>query len=205
MSKGAAELVVESYRRSFFDASRATTHGVSLASARAGNVIGGGDWAANRIVPDIVRALAKDVPVVIRNPSSVRPWQHVLEPLGGYLLLGARLQSADPSVRAQASTAWNVGPELESARPVRDLVDGLVAGFGQGSWVDGHDPKAPHEAHLLRLNIEKAYALLGWSPRWDFAATLAHTVAWYRAQRNQASVEAMRTLSLAQIAAYAMV
>ncbi|MEO6419676.1 MAG: CDP-glucose 4,6-dehydratase, partial [Polyangiaceae bacterium] len=156
----------------------------------------------DRIIPDIVRAIAKGTPVVVRNPQSVRPWQHVLEPLSGYLLLGARLQSAEPSVSAQACEGWNFGPNLDSTRPVRDLVTGLVDGFGEGSWEDGREKNAPHEANLLRLSIEKAYVHLGWSPRWNFEATLARTVDWYKAHRAGASAEKMLALSLAQISDY---
>ena len=132
----------------------------------------------------------------------MRPWQHVLEPLGGYLLLGARLQSHDTSVSAQACEAWNFGPKLDSTRPVRDLVNGLLKGFGEGSWEERHDPRAVHEANLLRLSIEKAYVHLGWSPRWDFGPTLGHTVDWYKAHRAGANVESMRSLSLGQIRTY---
>ena len=202
MSKGATELLVSSYRRSFFGSLQAESGGVRLASARAGNVIGGGDWAKDRIIPDIVRAIAKRIPVVVRNPMSVRPWQHVLEPLSGYLLLGSRLQSADSSVSAQACEGWNFGPNLDAARPVKDLVSGLIEGFGEGSWEDGRDKAAPHEANLLRLSIEKAHVHLGWRPRWDFATTLAHTVDWYKAHRAGATTESMIGLSLSQITDY---
>ena len=208
MSKGAAELVTANYRRSFFDPARADEHGVYVASARAGNVIGGGDWAKDRIIPDMIRALLSGSPLVVRNPDSVRPWQHVLEPLGGYLLLAARLAHGDTARRATRASfceAFNFGPHLEAARPVRDLADALVSGFGEGSWTDGHDPRALHEAQLLRLSIEKAYVRLGWRPRWGFDQTIAQTVRFYDAHRKGASGEELHALVRSQIAAYAAV
>ena len=180
MSKGAAELVISSWRRSYFS-DAAGTADVACASVRAGNVIGGGDWATDRIVPDCVRALALGDDVAVRNPHAVRPWQHVLEPLSGYLTLGARLLTGSDAERRELSDAWNFGPETANARPVRDLVDRLVRRWGSGGWDDVSDPRAPHEAHLLRLAIDKAHAGLGWSPRWDFDATVNHTVDWYKA------------------------
>src|SRR6185295_9615522 len=132
MSKGAAELVVSSFRRSFFPPAKLDEHGVAIASARAGNVIGGGDWGADRIVPDAVGALARKLPIQVRNPDAVRPWQHVLEPLGGYLLLGARLCNAGVGRPADFCEAWNFGPNLEAVRPVKELVSGLVDKWGSG-------------------------------------------------------------------------
>lgn len=185
MSKGAAELVVGSYRRSFMDpAGRGGKAPVALASVRAGNVIGGGDWALDRIVPDCVRALAADRPIAVRNPDAVRPWQHVLEPLSGYLALGARLLADDAAERARFADAWNFGPHLANARPVRDLAESVVERWGRGAWYDASDPTSPHEATLLRLAIDKAQALLGWSPRWDFDTTIARTIDWYRAHEG---------------------
>ncbi len=201
MSKGAAELVVSSWRRSFFPAARLAEHGVAVATARAGNVVGGGDWAKDRIVPDAIGALAARRPIAVRNPSAVRPWQHVLEPLGGYLLLGARLAAA-PDEAARASEAWNFGPRSEDARPVRDVVDALVREWGSGSWEDRHVPGAPHEAGLLRLDVEKARARLGWSPRWRFEETFRRTVEWYRAFRGGAGADALAELCRRQIADY---
>lgn len=180
MSKGAAELLVSSYRRSFFPAAEAS-QGVALASVRAGNVIGGGDWSVDRIVPDCVRSLAASQVIGVRNPSAVRPWQHVLEPLSGYLLLGARLLSKDATARAQFCEAWNFGPAVDNARTVKELVEALIERWGAGSWEDTSDPSSPHEASLLRLAIDKAHARLGWSPRWNFKETLSRTVDWYKA------------------------
>lgn len=199
-SKGAAEIVTASWRRSFFPPSRLAEHRVAVASARAGNVIGGGDWAVDRIVPDCIRSLSRREPVAVRNPLAVRPWQHVLEPLGGYLLLGARLSaSRNP---ADFCEAWNFGPDLQSARPVSALASAIVAAWGHGEWVDRSDPKAVHEATSLRLSVDKAHAKLGWRPRWRFEETIERTVAWYRAQIEGATLAQLKKLSLDQIAAY---
>jgi CDP-glucose 4,6-dehydratase len=175
-SKAAVEVLTSAWRRSFGGDGR-----VVIASARAGNVIGGGDWAADRVVPDCVRRLAEGRPVPVRNPHAVRPWQHVLEPLSGYLLLGGRLLSADPAERACAADAWNFGPPPGSARTVHDLVAEVLTAWGGGRWEDASDPSAPHEAGLLQLSTDKARALLGWRPRWDFTTTVRRTVEWYRA------------------------
>jgi CDP-glucose 4,6-dehydratase len=202
MSKGAAELTVASWRRSFFSPARTNEHGVYLATARAGNVIGGGDWARDRIVPDLVRALSSGEPLRVRNPGSIRPWQHVLEPLGGYLALGARLMGADGGDRAAACEAFNFGPHAESARPVRDLADLAVTAWGEGAWIDARDPSAPHEAATLRLAIERAHTRLGWSPRWAFDETVTRTIAWYRAQSIGASRDELRALTRREIDDY---
>jgi CDP-glucose 4,6-dehydratase len=174
-SKGACEIAIASWRRSFFHA-----HPVKIASARAGNVIGGGDWALDRIVPDCMRALQRGETIMVRNPAATRPWQHVLEPLSGYLWLAACL--ADPR-RARSGrgldSAFNFGPLNEAHRPVSELVEASLRHW-PGSWHDSHDPLAVHEARLLSLNIDKAKACLGWQPTWNFADTVEHTVAWYR-------------------------
>jgi CDP-glucose 4,6-dehydratase len=201
MSKGAAELVVASYRRSFFPPARLAEHGIAIASARAGNVVGGGDWAKDRIVPDCIAALAARRPMPVRNPSAIRPWQHVLEPLGGYLLLGARLAPGAEG-RTRFCEAWNFGPRTEDARPVRDVVEALITAWGSGRWEDRHDPAAPHEAGLLRLDVAKAEALLGWKPRWRFEETLRRTVEWYRAFHGGAGPDALAALCRRQIAEY---
>ncbi|HET8542005.1 MAG TPA: CDP-glucose 4,6-dehydratase [Anaeromyxobacter sp.] len=202
-SKGAAELVVASYRRSFFPPDRLDRHGIAVASARAGNVVGGGDWARDRIVPDAIAALAERRPIPVRNPDGVRPWQHVLEPLGGYLLLGARLAAGEPAAaRARWCEAWNFGPRPEDARPVREVVEAVVGAWGGGRWEDRRDPAAPHEAGLLRLSIEKAQARLGWTPRWGFAETFRRTVEWYRAFHAGASREELAGLCVRQIEEY---
>ena len=180
-SKAAAELAIASWRASFCGGAAHQTPHVAIATARAGNVIGGGDWAVDRIVPDAMRALAAGEPIPLRNPAATRPWQHVLEPLGGYLLLAERLL-AD----ARCASAFNFGPALEANRSVRELVEAALQHW-LGSWRDGSDPHAPHEAGRLHLQIDKAHHQLGWQPRWDFATTVAHTAGWYRAVHEGAS------------------
>lgn len=190
-SKAAAEIAFQSYGRSFF-----AVHGRPMAaSGRAGNVIGGGDWAADRIVPDAIRALAADRPVPVRNPASVRPWQHVLEALSGYLVLSARLLEGD----ARAAGAWNFGPSARSVRTVRDLAGEIVRAWGRGAWKHVRSRGAPHEAALLMLDCSKAHRQLAWRPRWDFATTIARTVDWYKACHAGADA---RDLCLRDIRAY---
>jgi CDP-glucose 4,6-dehydratase len=191
-SKGAAELLVAAWRRSF----KARCPHLTVASVRAGNVIGGGDWAADRIVPDSIRALAAGRPIAVRNPHAVRPWQHVLEPLSGYLLLGSRLLADD---RDQYAEAWNFGPQPDNARTVREVVEEILANWGSGRWHNAAEPNAPHEAGLLQLCVDKARVRLGWRPRWDFRTTLHQTVAWYRAFH---AGEDMAAWCRRQIAAY---
>lgn len=170
-SKAATELAVSSYRDSFLQGSP-----VRLASARAGNVIGGGDWAEDRIVPDIMRALGRAEPVGVRNPRAVRPWQHVLEPLSGYLTLAERLyENEDTALRS----AFNFGPEAGDTRTVSALVDAALAQW-PGRRADASEAGAPHEAGLLSLTIDKAASVLDWRPRWRFDQTVAATVDWYR-------------------------
>jgi CDP-glucose 4,6-dehydratase len=173
-SKAAAEIVIESYRKSFF--SRPGSK-IALASARAGNVLGGGDWAADRILPDAMRALSEGREIPVRNPRSTRPWQHVLEPLSGYLLLGSKLPAAPP-IANPAATAFNFGPDDESNRTVEQLVEEVLK-HRPGKWRDTSDPTAPHEAKLLHLSTERARSILGWRPVWNFEQTIRETVAWY--------------------------
>jgi len=176
-SKGAAELLISSYRRSFFDPARLAVHGVQLASARAGNVIGGGDWAQDRIVTDMVKALQDRRPVPIRNPHAIRPWQHVLEPLSGYLTLAAAmLEKPD----AAWSSAWNFGPVSGTELPVGELVSAFTKAWGSGTWEDLSGVDQPHEASILRLSIEKAGWELGWRPRWSCGEMIQRTANWYR-------------------------
>lgn len=172
-SKGAAEIVTAAYRRSFF-----SDEGSALvASGRAGNVIGGGDWASDRIVPDCVRALAAGEPVPVRNPLAIRPWQHVLEPLSGYLTLAAALYAG----KDEFAGGWNFGPLPASALTVREVVEAVIAAWGSGEWQGPRDGVAgPHEAHFLRLDITKAAEVLGWSPVWDAARAIRETTEWYR-------------------------
>jgi CDP-glucose 4,6-dehydratase len=176
-SKAAAELAIASWRASFCGSLPHQSPHLRLASARAGNVIGGGDWAADRIIPDTVRALQAGEPITLRHPSATRPWQHVLEPLGGYLALSEAL--ADPSRRESMADAFNFGPELEANRPVRQLVEQALVHW-PGRWIDASDPTAPHEAGWLNLAVDKAHHRLGWLPRWDFSTTTARTLRWYR-------------------------
>ncbi len=198
-SKGATELVAASYRRALFTGDGPRRPAVALATARAGNVIGGGDWAAARIVPDCVRALTADVPIVVRTPAAVRPWQHVLEPLSGYLWLTAEL------LRAPAAFAdgWNFGPAAEAHVPVREVVDGLIARWGSGRWDAPFDEDAPrpHEAHVLRLDVTKARTLLGWKPLYGLDTALTATTAWYRAWHADPAFDA-RSFTSGQIADY---
>lgn len=176
-SKGAAELVVSSYRRSFFDPARVAEHGVKLASARAGNVIGGGDFKADAIVPDLVRSRMAGVPLEVRSPDAVRPWQHVLDCLSGYLSLSAQMLGDDA---ARWCDAWNFGPLSGSELPVRDLVEKFADEWGDGDWLDTSDRRQPHEAKTLRLSIDKALWELGWRPRWGVEDAVRRTADWYR-------------------------
>lgn len=181
-SKAGAELAIASWRASFCGSASHQTPHLRIATARAGNVIGGGDWAADRIVPDAIRSLARGEAIPVRNPRATRPWQHVLEPLAGYLRLAEALAEDD----SPPCEAFNFGPSLASNRPVVELVDTILRHW-PGKWLDQSDPSAPHEANLLHLQIDKAQHRLGWQPRWDFATTLAHTVNWYRETLSGAS------------------
>ena len=193
-SKAAAEIAISSWRDSFCGAARHQTPYLRIATARAGNVIGGGDWAEDRVVPDAMRALAAGEPIAIRNRSATRPWQHVLEPLGGYLQL-AELLSKDTDFPREA---FNFGPYLESNRSVEELITSIF-NYWEGTWIDRSDPNAFHEAGLLQLQIDKAHHLLHWQPKWDYDTTIERTVFWYRAVH-----EGARPLDccLADLAAY---
>jgi CDP-glucose 4,6-dehydratase len=174
-SKAAAEIAIASWRSSFCSSGPHQTPHLHIATARAGNVIGGGDWAADRIVPDAIRALAAGEPIGVRNPLATRPWQHVLEPLAGYLQLAEAL-ALEPDPPCEA---FNFGPPLASNRPVQELVSTMLSHW-PGHWLDQRDPAAPHEANLLHLQIDKAHHRLGWQPRWDYGTTVQRTVEWYR-------------------------
>lgn len=196
-SKGCAELVAASFRQSFFNPADYDTHKVGMATVRAGNVIGGGDWAEDRLIPDLVRGLIAGNPVPIRNPHAIRPWQHVLEPLSGYLCVARRLIQEGPAF----AEAWNFGPLEPNARPVgwiADTVSALWEGGAGGRWVTDGQPR-PHENVYLKLDCSKAAARLDWRPKWDINATLQRTIAWYRAW---ARGEDMRAFSLEQISEY---
>ena len=176
-SKGCSELVVSAYRSSYFNPADYASHGVALATARAGNVIGGGDWAGDRLIPDIMRAIEKGEPVLIRSPHSIRPWQHVLEPLSGYMLLAERLFTDG----VKFAEGWNFGPAEADARPVEWIVDRLCVLWGEGaSWrIDGKI--GPHEAHYLKLDCSKAKSALDWKPVWNLEQALVKIVAWHKA------------------------
>ena len=181
-SKAAAELAIASWRSSFCGHGVHQTSHLAIATVRAGNVIGGGDWSEDRIIPDAMRALAADTSIQVRSPNSERPWQHVLEPLGGYLLLAQKLFTSQSTTRSQNPfcSAFNFGPNLEANRSVKELVEeGL--NHWPGSWADVSNPQSPHEAGQLNLQIDKAHHVLGWRPQWNFAQTVARTVGWYRA------------------------
>lgn len=190
-SKGCAELVIASYRRSFFSAEQAA----KIASVRAGNVIGGGDWAADRIVPDSIRAIIQHKPVLIRNPHAIRPWQHVLEPLAGYMILAQRLWDDGQGY----AEGWNFGPDENHAWSVETLVDGLCHLWGEdASWLVNNSDTM-HEAHFLKLDSSKAIQNLGWRPLLNMQDTLAMTVAWYKRFYEG---EDPRKIVLEQIAKY---
>jgi CDP-glucose 4,6-dehydratase len=184
--------VIAAYRRSYFHAKAPDVPGLGLASARAGNVIGGGDWALDRLIPDLIRAFTRREPVVIRSPHAIRPWQHVLEPLRGYMMLAERLWTES----AAFAEGWNFGPGDDDARPVQWIVQRLSEAWGEGaSWRLDERPQ-PHEATYLKLDCSKAKARLDWHPRWDLATALLKTVAWYRAFEEG---QDMRAITLQQI------
>jgi CDP-glucose 4,6-dehydratase len=193
-SKAAAELVVASYRQSFFVNDR---HPARVASARAGNVIGGGDWATDRLVPDCLRAFASGGPVRLRQPEAIRPWQHVLEPLSGYLALAVRLLGDDGGRFARP---WNFGPDASDDASVGDVAQRLAALWGGAANVERGAARDWTEAGLLRLDSTDARSELGWTPRWFLQEALERTVAWDRAWRRGAD---MQRLCREQIAAYA--
>lgn len=194
-SKGCAELVASAYRNSFFNVVKYHEHGTALASVRAGNVIGGGDWAKDRLIPDILRSFENNQPVIIRNPHSIRPWQHVLEPLSGYLLVAQKLYTEGPAF----AEGWNFGPNEMDATPVQAIVDTMVGLWGdKASWqLDGQDH--PHEAHYLKLDCSKAKMRMEWHPRWDLNTTLSRIVSWHKAWL---AGEDMRTYTLNEINDY---
>ena len=189
-SKGCAELITAAYRRSFFQ-----QHDIGVASARAGNVIGGGDWAADRLVPDILRAFEANQPVTIRNPIATRPWQHVLEPLSGYLMLAEHLYTQGQAY----GEGWNFGPNDDDAKPGQWIVEHMVNSWGNGASWQQDGGVHPHEANYLKLDISKAKARLGWQPRWPLAATLELITTWHQAFLAKAD---MKKLCLAQIQQY---
>lgn len=191
-SKGCAELVTQAYRDSFF---RSSSNGPAVASARAGNVIGGGDWAADRLIPDLIRGACEKREVALRNPQAIRPWQHVLEPLGGYLTLAEKLYEQGNAF----AEGWNFGPYEADAKPVGWIADRMVALWPQAlRWTRESAPQ-PHEATYLKLDCSKARARLDWSPRWNLDQALTQIVTWHRAHLTGTD---MRKFTLEQIASY---
>lgn len=196
MSKAAAELVAQSWSKSFFQPNAKLG---PVATVRAGNVIGGGDYADDRIVPDCVRALCDARPILVRNPAAIRPWQHVLECVGGYLWLASRL--AREGKTSPLVGSFNFGPDASSQQPVRALVESVLREW-PGEWKDVSDPQQPHEAKLLALSIKKAVERLGWHPIWNFTEGVSQTVIWYRNRHHLKSTK-MLEFSLSQIDDYA--
>jgi CDP-glucose 4,6-dehydratase len=195
-SKGCAELVTASYRSSFFNSESYSEHGVAIASARAGNVIGGGDWAGDRLIPDFIRAIEAGEMVIIRSPNSIRPWQHVLEPLSGYLLLAENLYNHG----SKYAEAWNFGPADSDAKSVEWIISQLVKNWGEGaSFMIDASAANMHEAHFLKLDCSKARMQLGWKPQWDSIETIKKICFWHKAHLNGQN---MRTYTLDEIQHY---
>ena len=193
-SKACAEIMVKSYRNSFFNIADFDVHKKAVATVRAGNVIGGGDWSENRIIPDCIRSLEKDEKIIVRNPNSTRPWQHVLEPLSGYLLLGYKLSEN----YREYSTAFNFGPEYESIKPVEYVVKSVIEHYGKGEFEVKKDNTSSHEAKALGLDISKAKSMLGWIPIWSIDEAVQKTVEWYKNYKTKNVYE----LCLEQIKQY---
>lgn len=198
-SKGCAELVTAAYRSSYFvnqqvNSATAERHGAAVATARAGNVIGGGDWANDRLVPDLIRSILAGQPVQIRNPSAIRPWQHVLEPLCGYLLLAQRLCEGG----VKYAQGWNFGPSEEDARPVEWLVQRLCSAWGEGANYALDKGEHPHEAHYLKLDCSKAHAELEWFPHWNLETAIESIVSWTKVFQLQGDLraECLRQISM---------
>jgi CDP-glucose 4,6-dehydratase len=188
-SKGCAELVASAYRRSFLQ-----EQGIGLASVRAGNVIGGGDWADDRLIPDILRSFEKSEPVIIRNPKATRPWQHVLEPLSGYLILAEKLYKN----QKEYAEGWNFGPNEKGVKPVDWILDKMIFKWPDASWKLDQN-SSPHEAGFLKLDITKAESKLDWKPVWELSYTLEKIIAWHKAWLDK---ENMQTICLAEIEEY---
>ena len=194
-SKGCAELVTAAYRNSFFNAAKHSEHQVAVATARAGNVIGGGDWAEDRLVPDILRAIQNGQSVNIRNPQSTRPWQHVLESLSGYLALAEKLYTQGPAF----AEAFNFGSAEDDAKPVQWIVEQITRQWGDGANWKLDQLEHPHEAHYLKLDCSKAKERLNWCPRWMLAEALENIIVWHKAHQRG---DDMRELSLKQISTF---
>ena len=187
-SKGAAEIIFSAYLRSFFDSSEL----IGAASTRAGNVIGGGDWAVDRIIPDCIRSIEKNVPIEVRNPLATRPWQHVLEPLSGYILLSAKLRD-NPE---KFSGSWNFGPSSSEVRTVKEVASSIIHHFGKGQVETIGSNDHHHEAMLLQLNCDKSHQILKWEPRWNVEETLKYTAEWYKKVLGGKSAEEITKLQV---------
>lgn len=196
-SKACTELVTESFGKSFFNISQFETHQKTLATARAGNVIGGGDWNKDRIIPDIITHLISGTPIPVRNPNAIRPWQHVLEPLNGYLVLAALLDDPDSYRDKKLSAAYNFGPEKKDHLTVKDLVNTSIDCWGTGEWKDMSDALQPHEAGILKLNIKKAGKELHWRPKLNSKEAIQWTIDWYKQPH-----EMLYDYTIAQIKSY---
>ncbi|HEY4359031.1 MAG TPA: CDP-glucose 4,6-dehydratase [Acidobacteriaceae bacterium] len=194
-SKACAEIVTAAYRQSYFPVAKLAEHGCAVASARAGNVIGGGDWSTDRLIPDLIRGFAAGEPVRIRHPHAIRPWQHVLEPLHGYIRLAERLLTHDP----QYAAAFNFGPAEEDAQPVQWIVEHMTGLWGDGASWTLDSNRGVHEAGYLKLDASRAHNVLGWQPHLKLNAALQWTVEWYKAHLSGVDMQAF---TLRQIAAY---
>ncbi|MDQ2718403.1 MAG: CDP-glucose 4,6-dehydratase [Bacteroidota bacterium] len=190
-SKACTEMVANSFRNSFFNIDKYALHQKSIATVRAGNVIGGGDFIEDRIIPDIIRALKSQKIIAVRNPNAIRPWQHVLEPLGGYLLL-AGLMDKDPLFY---SGAYNFGPNANDHLTVKELVELSIKNWGSGNWKDTSDKNQPHEAEILKLDISKAKEKLQWKPKLDAPEAVGWTIEWYKKNKNEAADYAMHQIN----------
>ena len=194
-SKGCAELVTSAYRQSYFAPEKYSQHKVAIASARAGNVIGGGDWSEDRLIPDAIKAFEAKETLMIRNPLATRPWQHVLEPLSGYLVLAQALYQEG----AKFNGGWNFGPREEDARTVQEVINLLIKNWGSAaSWTQDQSEQ-PHEAHSLKLDCSKAHQYLGWTPRWTLEQAIENITQWQQAYQQQHN---MPEMSLQQITSY---
>jgi CDP-glucose 4,6-dehydratase len=191
-SKGCVELVTSAYRESYFSGSNSTNN---IASARAGNVIGGGDWSEDRLIPDAIKAFEANKPLMIRNPLATRPWQHVLEPLSGYLILAQFLYDQGSAF----ASGWNFGPRDEDNRAVKEVVELLISGWGDLARWEKEGLEQPYEANLLKLDCSKARSQLGWSPKWNLETAVQKIIEWQKAHQ---ATENMQEVSLGQINQY---
>ncbi|MBA7516671.1 CDP-glucose 4,6-dehydratase [subsurface metagenome] len=197
-SKGCVELVVSAYRRSFFNPTNQNDHKIAISSARAGNVIGGGDWREDRLIPDCLKSLSEDRAIIIRNPEAVRPWQHVLEPLNGYLLLGARMYKDG----AKYNGAWNFGPSDSDLITVEEITKKIVSYWGSGKYKNEISLKNPHEAKLLKLDCSKARSILNWYPAYNIDEALSKTVGWYKMFYDEIGEDSLFKYTIKQIRDY---